>query len=383
MQGQTVRRCARLFVAGLIAAAVPLSSGYAQDRDLDRETSQGKVFRAQLGSGNAPTRFRITQQGGQGLEITAAQVGGSDPYLRVFDADTGEVIAENDDSAGSLSASARLFSERTRQLRIEVTNAAGESSGQRFDLIVLPSDYRPTPPRELKIGQTQSGRLDNGDEQLFHIRAERGQILVVAVNQSGESELDPAADIYSGNTAIGQALASDDDGGGGLNARLRFTVPQTGTYTVRVHGVGGNAGNFSISATSTQPVDVTPQNVSLGRAVTGEIDPDIPERLYKLDQRARTSLRSGNRTLVIEMRSAGGDVEEGGLDPVLDVGFETPIGFSSMVRDDDGGGGTDARIVFDTSELDADWLSRLLIRASGYEGGSGPYTLTVTQGDAE
>ncbi|HWK41659.1 MAG TPA: hypothetical protein VNR60_06970 [Croceibacterium sp.] len=383
MQGHTVRRCARLFATAVVALAIPLTAVSAQDRDLDRETPQGKVFRAEMREDGEPARFRLTLQGGQGLELTAAQVGGSDPYLRVFDADSDELLAENDDSAGSLSASTRLFFDETKRLRIEVTNAVGETGGRRFDLIVLPSDYRPTPPRDLAIGETLSGELSDSDGQLFHVRAERGQILIIAMNQADGSNVDPGVEIYSGNNATGEALASDDDGGGGLNARLRFTVPQSGRYTVRAYGVGGSTGAYSIAINGLQAADIAPKEVQLGSTTRGSLDSDVRERLYKLDQRSRTSLANGSGSLVIEMRSTGASDDEEGLDPVVDVGFETPIGFSSMARDDDGGGGTDAQLVFDVSELDADWLSRLLIKASAYGDNGGEYALTVKREDAE
>jgi len=380
MQGHTVRRCARLFATAVVALAIPLTAVSAQDRDLDRETPQGKVFRAEMREDGEPARFRLTLQGGQGLELTAAQVGGSDPYLRVFDADSDELLAENDDSAGSLSASTRLFFDETKRLRIEVTNAVGETGGRRFDLIVLPSDYRPTPPRDLAIGQTLSGELADSDGQLFHVRAERGQVLVIAMNQAGGSNVDPGLEIFSGNTATGESLASDDDGGGDLNARLRFTVPQTGRYTVRAYGVGGSTGAYSISINGLQAADVAPREVQLGSTIRGVLDNDVRERLYKLDRQTRTSLANGSGALVIDMRAGDGDE---GIDPVLDVGFETPVGFSSMARDDDGGGGTNARIVFDISELNADWMNRLLIKASAYGENNGEYTLTVTRESGE
>jgi hypothetical protein len=373
----------RLLVAALLAAAIPLSPLAAQDRNLDREAPQGKVFRGTVGEDGGPAGFRLTLQGGQAIELVAAQVGGSDPYLRVFDANTGELLAENDDSAGSLSASARLYSAERRPLRIEVTSAAveGDPGPMRFDLILRPSDFRPRPPLAIELGQTLSGTLDSEDEQVFRFRAERGQALTIAMDQAEGSSLDPMLEVFMGDDAVGEPLASDDDGGGGLNARLRFSVPRTGVYAVRARGVSPSAGAFTISAAIAAEIDTTPLEIDLGAVATGTLGGDVPERFYRLSESARAALASGSGSLVIEMRHVGEGEEA--LDPLLDAGFQTPLGFSSLVSDDDSGGGTNARVMLDVSGLEPHWLESLRIKAGAFEGSLGDYELTVTQGGEE
>jgi len=378
MTKHTARRHAGLVAAALIAVAQPSAGTRAQDRNFDSEPSAGKVVRGEIEAGGAPARFLLGLPAGQALEVTATPVGGSDPYLKIYDAASGDLLGENDDSAGSLAANVRVFSETARRLRIEVSNAAGEDA-MRFDLIVRPSDYRPRPAQEIALGQTLSGELDSGGEQLFRFRAQRGQLWEFTFAQGPGSELDPALEVFSGERSGGEALASDDDGGGGLNARVRFLAPASGTYVVRGYGVGSTAGAYTMSAGRAQaaaPADV--RALDLGRAAAGTIDGATRERFYRLSAGARSALAANPGALVIELHSTGQGEEA--LDPVLDVGFDTPLGFASLISDDDSGEDSDARVVLDVTELSPVWLEALRIKASGFLDTAGDYALTVATG---
>ena len=182
--------------------------------------------------------------------------------------------------------------------------------------------------------------------------------------------------------AGGGALGQDDDGGGGLNARLRFLVPETGTYTVRAYTIGQSEGAFAFTAGRTAAaLAAAVREIGLGEAVTGTLGGSSGEQVFRLSQRARRAIASGDGTLVIALDRAG-DAEEGSdtvLDPMLEVGFETPLGFSSLLSDDDGGEDANARLVFDASELDATWLEALRIKAKPFQESEGHFALTVSQ----
>lgn len=371
---------ARLLVAGLIAGSAPLGAAHGQDRNLDSEVSTGRVFRGQTTTDD-PARFVVGQDAGEALEVTAAPVDGSDPLLKVYDAASGELLAESDDTAGSLASVVRLFSPSARRLRIEVSNAAGEDS-IRFDLIVRPSDYRPNPLKDIALGQSLGGNLQAGDEQLFRFRAQRGEVWELTLAQASGSELDPMIEIYAGERPTGEVLATDDDSAGGLNARIRFLAPAAGTYVLRATGVSSTAGDYLLTAEQRQPPAATrTARIDLGRAATGTIDDNTRERFYRLTESALSSLAESPSTLVVGLRHVGEG--EDILDPVLEVGFDTPLGFASVLQDDDGGGDSNSRIVLDLAGLAPTWLEALRIKAAGFTDTAGDYALTISAGENE
>ena len=375
-------RCARLF-ASLLLAGAPIGAAHAQERDLDREPSVGKIFNGQV-PGGGTARFALTLAAGQAIDLTAAPVGGSDPTVRVYDAASNSLIAENDDSNGSLAANVRLFSPQAKRVRIEVSNAAPDSGDApiRFDLILRPSDYRPKPVVALSLGDSHRGTLGSSDEQLFRFRGERGQLWDLSLAATPGSALDPALQVFAGEGAGGEAIGADDDGGGALNARLRFLVPDTGTYTVRAYGVGQTAGDFAFAAGRSEgALAVAVKEIDIGRRATGTLGGGAGEQVYRLSERARSALASGSGPIIVDLRRSGAD--EGGLDPKLEIGFETPLGFSSLLSDDDGGGESNARLAFDASDLDPAWLEALRIKAGAFQDTAGDYELVVTRGASD
>lgn len=366
------------FIGALLASGImPLTFAQGQERNLDRESSVGKVFAGEFGDQDNPARFTLSQAAGESLDLTAMPVAGSDPYLKVYDAGSGALVAENDDSNGSLAANVRLYSEGARRLRIEVSGAGGSTDGARFDLVVRPSDYRPAPVREIQSGESFSGSIQSQDEQLFRIRAERGQQWEFSMVQAEGSNLDPLLAIYSGERPVGAPLGEDDDGGGDLNSLLKFTAPANGVYVVRASGVGSTAGGYTFSAGPVQvPQPVEVRNMGLDAAVSGSLDSRVRERLYRLDEQARAVLRDASGMLVVEMKRAGSD--ESDFDPVLEIGFETPLGFSVLRADDDSGGELDAKIEIDASSFTPEWLETLRIKAKSYGESEGDFQLTAS-----
>lgn len=368
------------FAVALLAAA-PV---HAQDRDLDREPSVGKVFTGEVPEGGGAARYLLTLQAGQAVDLTAAPVGGSDPVVKVYDTASDALIAENDDSAGTLASNVRLFSESTKRVRIEVANAAVDDgdAAMRFDLILRPSTYRPKPVVPLALGDSHSGTLARSDEQLFSFRGQRGQLWDIALSAAPGTELDPALQVFAGEVAGGEVLMQDDDGGGALNARLRFLVPETGTYTVRAYGVGTSEGNFALSVgRSAAALAAAVKTIEFDQPVSGTLEQGDGEHVYRLGERARRAVAAADSPLVIELSRAG-DAEEGSdtvLDPMLEVGFETPLGFTSLLTDDDSAGETNARLVLDASTLTGPWLEALRIKARAFQQTAGHYVLTVSE----
>jgi hypothetical protein len=234
----------------------------------------------------------------------------------------------------------------------------------------------------LTLGASHTGTLASGDEQLFSFTGERGQLWDIALAAAPGSELDPALQVFAGDVAGGEVLMQDDDGGGALNARLRFLVPESGNFTVRAYSVGTSEGDFALSVgRSAAALAAAVKAIDLGQAIAGTLEPGVDEHVYRLSERARRAIAAGDGPLVIELSRAG-DAEEGGtvLDPVLEVGFESPLGFTSLLTDDDGAGETNARLALDTSTLTGPWLEALRIKARAFEETAGHYALVVSEG---
>ena len=58
-----------------------------------------------------------------------------------------------------------------------------------------------------------------------------------------------------GRHGIDQALARDDDGGGGLDSRIRFTLPHDGIYVIRVNPVSSGEGRYVLELESSRGWD--------------------------------------------------------------------------------------------------------------------------------
>lgn len=141
------------------------------------------------------------------------------------------------------------------------------------------------------------------------------------------TEFDPYIELFDED---GDSIASDDDGGEGLNSLLIFTAPSSGTYTIRVRSFAGDSpgGEFTIAVDSSEVVG----NASGGALVGGEtttFDPD------------------GAITSTFTYDAAAGDVvtitvvSSGGEDSRLTVYNEDG---DEIASNDDGGAGVNPRL---------------------------------------
>jgi hypothetical protein len=128
------------------------------------------------------------------------------------------------------------------------------------------STYPPRTPRgdapapgALALGTRVSGALDEGDATLengalfddYAIDLEAGRSLDIDL-RGGWSKTEPGCklDVFLEVLEDGRSLAHDDDGDGGFDARLLWTAPETGRYTVRVStsGSGPRRGSYVLLA---------------------------------------------------------------------------------------------------------------------------------------
>jgi hypothetical protein len=113
-------------------------------------------------------------------------------------------------------------------------------------------------PQPLALGELREGSLDDGDVRLengariddYVVALGAGQRVVVSL-AGGRSRTEPCCllDVFVElRDPDGRLVASDDDGGGGFDAKIDVVAPSAGTYTVRVStsGSGDKRGPYRL-----------------------------------------------------------------------------------------------------------------------------------------
>ncbi len=374
------------------ASAVLSAPALAQVRDLDGESSDVRVFQGEVDG--AAAIFRLTVPADTTLQIDVLARDGFDPVVRVLD-DDGVLIVEDDDGGDDLNPRARVSAEDTdRNITIEVDGfdaewADGDTGyGGSFDLRLSSMDYAPLGTRAVAYGARETGIMA-GEEHLFTVQGREGELLEVAMLAEDDG-LDPYLELRD---ASGEAIAADDDGGAGLNSYLRTVLPAAGTYTIAASGYSETSGAYVLRVRDRREnVAQLPQQViGLNDPASGELASAYESDSlglghidYRLSEEAIAAIRSGASGITIRMNAAAdGDADFGGsLDPFVELGLQTPLGFAVVDSDDDGSGSLDSLLPVDLSAIaqDAEMLAALRIRAKGVSGSAGAYTLEVTPG---
>lgn len=105
-------------------------------------------------------------------------------------------------------------------------------------------------------GPAQIGFVNTvGDDDWYRVELVAGQSYVFTLNGSGGTPLaDPYLELRN---AAGALIAFDDDFGSGINAMLRFTATQSGTYYVNARAFEdpsvSNTGGYTLTATLAPP----------------------------------------------------------------------------------------------------------------------------------
>ncbi len=388
----TTFRCS-LLLAGVAALVSP--PALAQVRDLDGEQSDVRVFQGRI-DGEAAV-FTVTLPADTGLQVDAIATGELDPVMRVKDA-RGELLGENDDYGDSLNSRVMIgATDRSRRLTIEVDSFDGEWAGEgegyggTFDLRLSTNEYVEVGTRAVTYGARETGMLV-GAEHLFTMQARAGQTVEAALIATDDG-LDPYLELRDPS---GETIAFDDDGGGELNALLRHTFEDSGTYTFAASGLGESTGSyrFRVRERREVPAQLPLQVIGIEDEASGELAEGWDEEAaptttptqieYQLSEEAKAAIRAGNGEVTIRMTASdAADPDFGGaIDPYIELGFDTPLGFAMVDSDDDGAGDLNALLPIDLGTLAGDpaLLDALRIRAQGFGGSGGAYTLTVMPG---
>jgi hypothetical protein len=372
--------------ASLALALAAASPAFAQDAVLE----VGGTVADEVVEAGSPVTISLRAAPGQTIQLDAIPAprapDGLDLVMRVYDA-AGEQVAEDDDSGGALNPSVTVTSEAGGLYRVEVDVL---DEGGPFTLLARESVYVPevTTALSMSDGRTERRVAFPADgEALFTFSGRRGEvysITLIADDPEGEEAADPMLELFPGDGTSRDSLSSDDDGGGGLNSRIVAELPEDGAYTVRVSSLSGaGSARLAVARITLQAASVG--NLAYGRAaavtfaedsplVLGEsARPLVPYALFRLPvSPAPSAIAGSGESIVLGATSAE-------LDPYLEVGLDTPLGFAAILSNDDHEG-LDARLELDPAKFGrdaAEWWSKLRIRVSVPAGSMGDVEVTA------
>lgn len=270
--------------------------------------------------------------------------GNLDPYLQIVNSQS-FVMADNDDviGSGSLDAAIQgLVIEETGTYIIVATRygeAAGVTSG-RFILTLREAENSGlgnSAQTAIPIAVRDAVENELTDERFikyYVFQARQNDLVSVSMSRS-RGTLDAFLAIADANL---RELVTDDDGGGGQNAKIDgFLIPADGTYYIVATRLdreqGTTRGSYKLELQSLgNAFDGVPdglQRITYGTTITGRVDRITPEVMFAFYGEAGDAVTASlNRS-------------DGDLDPVIQILNENQ---SVVTQDDDNGEGQNARI---------------------------------------
>ena len=278
----------------------------------------GQSRTAVLGPGGRH-QYTMTLQNRAMVVINAEKTPTStvDTILELSDVSGASLVRDDDGGEGLNARITRFLQPGTYTITV---NGYRESSGE-YRLSVQGSEGR-----SLVIGQAMTGSAGQNERMPYILEIASAGLYVIDLERGRDSALDPMLELQS---AAGQMIASDDDGGSDLNARLTYYF-EPGTYLVFARGADRQAGSFSIIArASTQPLQPF-QTIEPGITREGWITPR-QKHLYTMTIKKET-------LVMIDGMRKGASL----IDPYLTL---EEMSGKMIVEDDDSGGMRNARIV--------------------------------------
>lgn len=207
---------------------------------------------AEAGSeGRRYDEYSLRLEGGRRYRISV-NASDFDPLARLYRAGSDEVVAENDDSGGTLNSLISYRPTEAGDYVLRVSPLANDGRGAyRAAAALAPAWAAPATyfqRMEATVWRVYTGTLaasdgDNGgvpfDDYVVHFEA--GQERTIMLDAQGREPFDTVVQIYRAADREGEPLSSNDDSGGNLNSMLVFKAEQAGDYIVRATALGAGA----------------------------------------------------------------------------------------------------------------------------------------------
>lgn len=171
----------------------------------------------------------------------------ADPLLTLYDSQ-GNQIAVDDDGGPGVNSYLSFTSPTGGPVFAGVTSYNSSGTG-RYQLRVVDTDVPGHAYTDENLDSAGDDRLGNieisGDIDAYRVELEAGVRYVIEVNGHGDNPLGDA--FLTIADSEGTALTTDDDSGSGMDARLRFTPENSGTFLIQASGLGGSTGWYQVS----------------------------------------------------------------------------------------------------------------------------------------
>lgn len=296
-----------------------------------------------------------------------------DAYLTVVGPD-GAVIARDDDGLGDRNSLVSFRAPVAGRYTILASSFGEELRAGVYRLTLLEETATfPDPGSAAMIaaGETKSGRLETGDavgtrglEDHWSFAGRAGDVV----------RLDAVATDFDAYLVLrfgAMVVDSNDDGGGGQNARILAVLPATGTFTATVSGYseGRTGGRYTLALASAAAPAAAGRTarIAVGQRLVGRLERgDQPRPEGGVQDAWEFDGRSG-QDVTIELRSPA-------FDTYLEL--QDPRGVTVAENDDGFGEGTDS---FIAAHLSRDGRYRIVVRGYGESEAAGLYELALAQ----
>ena len=208
-----------------------------------------------------------------GAGVTIGMTADFDTYLELRDSDW-RIVSSNDDGGEGLNS---MLTEQLNAGSYHIVATQFSGGAGAYTLTVQGGAAEAFEARTVELDDTVEATLSANDARdmngtpahFYQVEAEAGQGVELVMTSE---DFDCYLDVYD---AFGELMQMNDDGGTGTNARVTFTFPQTGTYTIVARSYGGGAGDYVLEVRGSLAEDPQPNYDFYG--VGGGLDGEYGE----------------------------------------------------------------------------------------------------------
>ncbi len=306
----------------------------------------GDTVTGNLTASQPSATYTLNADAGQAVNIHLVS-NDFDAYLTLKDAN-GNTLAENDDadSTNSLIQGFVLPAGTTYTILVESYDHHEGSGGESGAYTLSVSEQQ---LNHIEYSQSVNGQLTSDQFSADYVFSGQSGDVIVATETSGDFD----SELYLLDSN-GNQLTYNDDSGGTLNSMIGpYTLPSTGSYTLRVSSIDGS---------STGAYTVT-----LNKAEVNNVSYDTPTEVNftTSDSGKYFTFEGTSGDLVTISADSGGSID-------TSLTLSDPNGYQ-VASDDDGGSGFDPEIYQQLLSSTGTYTVALTAAAPG----SGKVTLTV------